>query len=117
MNQEEFNKICHGLHRSKEVIILMVTNFCLSKLNTIVSIISSINTYRNKRGMTLNQNLLNYLSGQRGGSDPVGSEYFYRIRQGFCRIPFDRNPVRNSTERDEIRIGSGRISSRSAELR
>ncbi len=38
-----------------------------------------------------------------GGSDPVGSEYFYRIRHGFCRIPFDRNPVRISSEFDGTR--------------
>jgi hypothetical protein len=45
-----------------------------------------------------------------GGSDPVGSEYFYRIQHGFCRIPFDRNPVRNSTRMRSKTIGStGRI--------
>jgi hypothetical protein len=33
-----------------------------------------------------------------GGSDPVGSEYFYRIRHSFCRIPFDRNPTKTMSD-------------------
>jgi hypothetical protein len=42
---------------------------------------------------------------------------FYRIRQGFCRIPIGRNLARISSEYDEIRVGSGRISSWSVEFR
>jgi hypothetical protein len=44
-----------------------------------------------------------------GGSDPVGSEFFYRIQHSFCRIPFDRNPVRISSDFDGTRWNPGRI--------
>jgi len=44
-----------------------------------------------------------------GGSDPVGSEYFYRIWHDFCRISFDRNPDRIPIERNPTKTVSDPI--------